>query len=111
MWYFDLGVVESSDPHQITVNLDSGRTMSFAPGAAGLSRLRFRKGDLVPTDSHSAHQAFDRAPRDCDALAPQLRPDLVGPVDASVLRPDAVDLGLQLRAAAGARPQRPLAVA
>src|ERR1019366_6493537 len=56
---------------------------------------------------HPAHQALDRATRHAKALAPELPPDLAGPVDAVVGIVDALDLAAELRIARGPRGRRP----
>src|SRR3546814_12676456 len=43
-------------------------------------------------NTHLPHQAFDRATRNLDALALQLAPHLIRPVDLHVASPDPLDL-------------------
>src|SRR3546814_14617516 len=54
-------------------------------------------------NTHLPHQAFDRATRNLDALALQLAPHLIRPVDLHVAPPDPLDLRHQQFNAFGAR--------
>src|SRR3546814_17201726 len=54
-------------------------------------------------NAHLSHQALDRATRDFEALALQLAPHLIRPVDLHVASPDPLDLRHQQFIAFGAR--------
>jgi hypothetical protein len=49
----------------------------------------------TPPEPECSHQPFDGAAGDRDALALELGPDLLGPIEAAMLRPDPPDSSLK----------------
>src|SRR5438309_8022125 len=88
-----------SDCSMLTVD-EISRTLACRVGPGGVNLLATHDA----ADVETAHQPLNRAAGHVNALAPQLRPHLVGAVDPAVLRPDPPHLDLELLIAA--RPSR-----